>query len=112
VGGQTYVCQEAGCGHRAEGIRGIECHMEERHPLVAEEDWAYSLALQPKEGGKAGKRPREEEPVPGNAKKRPKEEELAPGSSEKRARVECDVSANFDLTGLGEVSASCLLLLL
>ena len=32
--GAQYVCQEAACGRREEGIRSIELHMEATHPNI------------------------------------------------------------------------------
>ena len=32
--GPSYVCQEAGCGRREEGLRSIETHMEAHHPAI------------------------------------------------------------------------------
>merc|ERR1719323_633602 len=97
--GIDYICQEANCSHRASGIRGIEAHMEVDHPAIAEEDWAYSVATlatqvpQVQNASSSLKRPRESESA-----------STQESPTAKKARVECDISANFDLTGLGEES--------
>jgi len=85
-----YVCQTRGCGHRVLGISAIKEHMEVVHRSVKEEDWDYKEVVSRKRSRSSSSE--EEDPEAGPS-------EVVQDSS-KKARVECDVSANFDLTGL------------
>jgi len=82
-----YVCQIRSCGHRVLGMSAIKEHMEVVHRGVKEEDWNFQEVTSKKRARSSSQA----------------DEEIAgPSQEAKKAKVECDVSANFDLTGLEE----------
>lgn len=85
-----YVCQIRNCGHRVLGMDAIKEHMEVVHRGVKSDDWKYKEVASKKRARSSSDA--DEEGL----------EDAGPSPNIKKAKVECDVSANFDLTGLEE----------